>query len=128
MQHHCNLVTWVFLFNLMLKLEHISSTKRCLKWCDVCSTIPWHQVQAPTIFAKHVAKRTWCNLQQLSAIGCYNSSLFEVPNVFGETLAKIVKPLLVQFQVVDKVFIYIKDEHSNSSTFESVTSCKLLKF
>ncbi len=89
----------------------------------MCSTIPWHQIQAPTIFAK----RTWCNLQQLGAIGRYNSSLFEVPNIVGETLTKIMKPLLVQFQLVDKVFIYIKNEHSNSSTFESVTSCKLLE-
>jgi hypothetical protein len=94
----------------------------------MCSTIPWHQVQAPTILAKHVAKRTWCNLQQLGAIGCYNSSLLEVPNIFGATLAKIVKPLFVQFQLVDKAFVYMKGEHSNSCTFESVTSCKLLEF
>jgi hypothetical protein len=93
----------------------------------VCSTIPWHQVQAFTIFAKHVAKRTWCDLQQLGAIGCYNSSLFEVPNIFGETLTKIVRPLFVQFQLVNKVFVYINDEHNNSCTFESVTSCKLLE-
>ncbi len=93
----------------------------------MCSIIPWHQVQAPTIFTKHVAKRTWCNLQHLGAIGCYNSSLFEVLNIFGETLVKIVKPLFVQFQLVDKAFVYIKDEHNNSCTFESVTSWKLLE-
>lgn len=63
----------------------------------------------------------------MGAIGCYNSSLFEVLNIFGETLAKIVKPLFVQFQLVDKAFVYIKDEHSNSCTFESVTSWKLLE-
>ncbi len=60
-------------------------------------------------------------------MGCYSSSLFEVPNIFGEILAKIVNPLLVQFQLLDKVFVYIKDERSNSWTFESVTSCKLLE-
>ncbi len=59
--------------------------------------------------------------------GCYNSSLFEIPNIFGETLVKIVKPLFDQFQLLDKVFVYIKDERSNSRTFESVTSCKLLE-
>jgi hypothetical protein len=56
---------------------------------------------------------------------------FEVPNTYGATFVEIVKPFLVQFQLTNKVLIYVKDEGSNLSTLESVdsttTSCKLLE-
>ncbi len=57
--------------------------------------------------------------------------LFKMPNNFGVIFSKIVKPLLVQFQLVDKVLVYVKDEGNNLNTFENVFSttkkCKLLE-
>jgi hypothetical protein len=46
--------------------------------------------------------------------------LFEAPNNFGITLAKIVKPLLRKFQMTNKIVFYVKDEGSNLGTFDSV--------
>jgi hypothetical protein len=58
-------------------------------------------------------------------------SLFEMPNTFGVIFSKIVKPLLVQFQLANKVLIYVKDEGNNLNTFENVFSttvrCKFFK-
>jgi hypothetical protein len=55
---------------------------------------------------------------------------FEVPNTYGATFVEIVKPLLVQFQLTNKILTYMKDEGSNLNTLESVhsttTNCKLL--
>jgi hypothetical protein len=47
-------------------------------------------------------------------------SLFEMPNTFGVIFSKIVKPFLVQFQLANKVLIYVKDEGNNLNTFENV--------
>ncbi len=61
----------------------------------------------------------------------YIIGLFEVPNTFGVALVKIVKPLIIQFQLVDKVLVYVKNKDSNFNTLENVlsitTSCKLLE-
>jgi hypothetical protein len=58
-------------------------------------------------------------------------SLFKMPNTFGVIFSKIVKLFLVQFQLADKVLVYIKDEGNNLNTFENVFSttirCKLLE-
>lgn len=55
----------------------------------------------------------------------------ETPNIFQTTLAKIVKPFLIQFQFIDKLLTYVKDERSNLNTFENglstTTSYKLLE-
>ncbi len=57
--------------------------------------------------------------------------LFETPNISQTTLAKIVKPFLIQFQFIDKLLTYVKDERNNLNTFENglstTTSYKLLK-
>jgi hypothetical protein len=42
--------------------------------------------------------------------------LFEALNKIGATLAKIMKPLLARFQLMDKVIAYVKDESSNLNT------------
>lgn len=47
-------------------------------------------------------------------------SLLKTPNTFGVIFSKIVKPFLVQFQLVDKVLVYVKDEGNNLNTFENV--------
>lgn len=61
----------------------------------------------------------------------YIIGLFEVPNAFGVVLVKIVKPFIIQFQLVDKVLVYVKNKDSNLNALENVlsitTSCKLLK-
>jgi hypothetical protein len=58
--------------------------------------------------------------------------LFKAPTIFRATFVKIVMYLLVQFQFIDKVLVYIKDEGSNVNTLENalsiVISCKLLEF
>jgi len=57
--------------------------------------------------------------------------LIETPNIFQTTLVKIVKLFLIQFQFIDKLLIYVKDERNNLNTFENglstTTSYKLLK-
>ncbi len=56
---------------------------------------------------------------------------FEVPNTYGATFVEIVKPFLVQFQLANKVLIYVKDEGSNLNIVENAhsttTSCKFLE-
>jgi hypothetical protein len=58
-------------------------------------------------------------------------SLFETPNISQATFAKIVKPFLIQFQFIDKLLTYVKDERSNLKTLENglstTTSYKLLE-
>jgi hypothetical protein len=52
--------------------------------------------------------------------------------IFLGKFVKIVKSFLLQFQFIDKVLVYIKDEGSNLNTLENalliVISWKLLKF
>ncbi len=43
--------------------------------------------------------------------------LFEAPNTFGATLAKQMKYLLVEYQLTNKIIIYVKDESTNLNTF-----------
>jgi len=38
---------------------------------------------------------------------------------YGATFVEIVKPFLVQFQLANKVLIYVKDEGSNLNTVEN---------
>jgi hypothetical protein len=58
-------------------------------------------------------------------------NLLEMPNTFGVIFKKIVKHFLVQFQLANKVLVYVKDENNNLNTFENVFSttkrCKLLE-
>jgi hypothetical protein len=57
--------------------------------------------------------------------------LFETLNISQTTIAKIVKPFLIQFQFLDKLLTYVKDERSNLNTFENglstTTNYKLLE-
>jgi hypothetical protein len=43
----------------------------------------------------------------------YLIGLFEVPNTFGVALVKIVKPLIIQFQLVDNILVHVKNKYSN---------------
>jgi hypothetical protein len=58
--------------------------------------------------------------------------LFETHNISQTTLAKIVIPFLIQFQFINKLLTYVKDERSNLNTLENglvvatTTSYKLL--
>jgi hypothetical protein len=45
--------------------------------------------------------------------------LFETLNISQTTLAKIVKPFLIQFEFIDKLLTYVKDERSNLNTLEN---------
>ncbi len=57
--------------------------------------------------------------------------LFEAPNNFGATLAKHVKSLLVEYQLISMIIVYVKDEGTNLnslvSTFTNIISCALLQ-
>ncbi len=72
------------------------------------------------------------NLINLSWIPCYiNIGLFETHDTFGAILTKQVKILLVEFNLTNKVIMYVKDEGTNlnflTTTLTSIVLCKLLQ-
>jgi hypothetical protein len=72
------------------------------------------------------------NFFNLSWIPCHISiGLFEAHDTFGATLIKQMKILLVEFNLKNKVIMYVKDEGTNlnflTTTFISIVPCKLLQ-
>jgi hypothetical protein len=49
-------------------------------------------------------------------------NLFEMPNIFGVIFSKIGKPFLNQFQLANKVLIYVKDEGNILNTLKKKNS------
>jgi hypothetical protein len=71
------------------------------------------------------------NLINLSWSPCHITiGLFEAHDIFGATLTKQMKILLVEFNLTNKVIMYVKDEGVNlnflTTTLTSIMSCKPL--